>query len=839
MRQEEKLRQAAIIEQAVKDFKSGDMRAFDILYTESKKYVYTVVYEVAKGNDNAMDIVDEVMQETYLEVFKSVGTLTNDESFLFWVGKLARRKCLAYIKKNRKYVLLSEEDTTFAELADDENKIPETIMQNREMQRLVRKIVDESLTEMQKLCIIAFYYDQMKQSEIAEELGIPLNTVKTNLSRAKAKVEAGLDELAKKQDTKLYSIAPVLFLLFHDEVQAAVVPQAITEHVRHSVLGAGAMGAGTATATASAGTSSAVGANAATGAGTSAAEAAASGAAKGFFDKLAAASIKTKIIAGLVGIGAVGAVGAAVGIALGGGNDEAPWESIYEGILLHDEEAEGFDLNDFDGDDIPELLVLKADGSMELYGYQEGSDMEKWSYPAVEENEEQNSGAHIRMTYEYGYDMECNTLLELRNIIVSKGASEVAALQPIYCNYATNKTEGASAYSLGDTDENGKISIIYFWEEDGQSGEMSEEETAYRLAEAQRRFNKIEYTDIKKKDMQKRFEEFKEYGNRPRVENKEVKLPKWTKENTEEAENTTGNTTETAETITEEAEKIVNAEISYEEEAACQTLAKYVTATKWGTEFKSGDSIEPSEQMVLDYIIRVSNDNFGDGTGAAPYDKYLPVKTTGGEWENMFTAEAIREFASAVFDVEIGDINYQWMMKEGELYAPVEFQYVLEDGCGIERVDIKGDTYYVYGTDTFAEWSELTMQPECKASYFFEMTLKKDSNSPLGFVFQKIVYEPTELAYQNVPLPEYQPEGESEVFYLEATFRSTRGDRLEFSSTGKVIVSEGPATHSILPYTMDAEGNIVIDPDGEDIPAKYYPDEDKVTIYGRNYERDR
>lgn len=39
--------------------------------------------------------------------------LENDARFLQWAGMIATRKCYAYLKKNKRYVLLIEEDDTF------------------------------------------------------------------------------------------------------------------------------------------------------------------------------------------------------------------------------------------------------------------------------------------------------------------------------------------------------------------------------------------------------------------------------------------------------------------------------------------------------------------------------------------------------------------------------------------------------------------------------------------------------------------------------------------------------------------------------------------------------
>lgn len=255
------------LKQAVKEYQKGKAEAFTTLYEESSKYIYTCIYNVMHDNDNTQDVIADIMQETYLEVSRNIGQLENEEKFLSWAGKIANRKCYAYLKKNKKYVLLNEEDDTLDNFSDSESIIPEDVMQDKEKQRLVRKIIETQLTEMQKLCIVAYYYNEQKQSEIAQELGIPENTVKTNLSRAKAKIKEGVLDLEKKEGTKLYSVAPLLLLLFKEDVQAASVPEGISQNIL----------------SASAGT-----------------------AAKGVIGKIASVSLKTKIIVSIVAVGVIG-----------------------------------------------------------------------------------------------------------------------------------------------------------------------------------------------------------------------------------------------------------------------------------------------------------------------------------------------------------------------------------------------------------------------------------------------------------------------------------------------------------------------------------------------------
>lgn len=215
---------------AVNKYKSGDMAAFTDIYNESHKYIYVCVYNVMNGNDNKDDMIQDIMQDTYVEISKHLDSLENVDRFLSWAGTIATRKCYEVIKKSGKYVLLGE-DETFDNISDDDNIIPEEIMQNKEKQRLLREIIQNELTEMQKLCVVGFFYNDMKQSEIAKELGIPENTVKSNILRAKSKIKESVIELDVKKGTRLYSVAPFMLLLFTDEVKACMVPKAISASV--------------------------------------------------------------------------------------------------------------------------------------------------------------------------------------------------------------------------------------------------------------------------------------------------------------------------------------------------------------------------------------------------------------------------------------------------------------------------------------------------------------------------------------------------------------------------------------------------------------------------------
>lgn len=207
----------------VQKFQGGDKEAFEDIYKMSYGYLHTCVIHVVRDEDSAQD----VLQDAYMEISRNIGQLRNPEDFLGWAAVIANRKCFALLKKKNRELLTYEDDEAQTDLlenvADDEEFIPESLIQNQEKQRLMRDIID-GLTDMQRFCIIAFYYNELSQEEIAQELGIPVNTVKSHINRAKAKIKDAVVELDEKKGTRIYSLAPFMLLFFGTEAKGCIVP---------------------------------------------------------------------------------------------------------------------------------------------------------------------------------------------------------------------------------------------------------------------------------------------------------------------------------------------------------------------------------------------------------------------------------------------------------------------------------------------------------------------------------------------------------------------------------------------------------------------------------------
>ena len=75
---------------------------------------------------------------------------------------------------------------------------------------------------------------------------------------------------------------------------------------------------------------------------------------------------------------------------------------------------------------------------------------------------------------------------------------------------------------------------------------------------------------------------------------------------------------------------------------------------------------------------------------------------------------------------------------------------------------------------------------------------------------------------------------ESGIQIPYGTYKSTGGHTLDFSPSGEVLVSEGGG-NTWCNYTIDVAGNMIIFTENESIEATYYPAENRVSIYGIDY----
>ncbi|RKU22283.1 hypothetical protein C6500_04505 [Candidatus Poribacteria bacterium] len=174
--------------QLVRAVLSGDDAAFDILVEKHQKSVHAFVWQ--KIGD--FHYAEEITQDTFLRAYQKLSTLRNPSQFSGWLYAIAKRLCLNWLHKQKSTKQVqSLEDTPVAEVAKSDYE--RYVSEQRETEatehrfEIVKKLL-EKLPESERTAIALHYLGEMTLKEISRFLGVPVETVKVRLYRARKRL---------------------------------------------------------------------------------------------------------------------------------------------------------------------------------------------------------------------------------------------------------------------------------------------------------------------------------------------------------------------------------------------------------------------------------------------------------------------------------------------------------------------------------------------------------------------------------------------------------------------------------------------------------------------------
>ena len=172
--------------------KAGDKSAFGELYAE---YSEQIKRFVMKMNITELD-AEDIVADTFAEAMEHIEDLENDSAFSTWLHSIAKRKVYAKTGREQRHGRVSfnsadddmqndELDILATEAADfncdDSVKLPHDYAENEEIKQILADTVNELKPEHRD-SIFMFYYENKSLNEIAEEMNVPVGTVKSRLN---------------------------------------------------------------------------------------------------------------------------------------------------------------------------------------------------------------------------------------------------------------------------------------------------------------------------------------------------------------------------------------------------------------------------------------------------------------------------------------------------------------------------------------------------------------------------------------------------------------------------------------------------------------------------------
>ena len=160
----------------------GDSNAFKVIVDRYKDLVYTLTLRMIKNREEA----EEVAQDTFIKVYKSLKKFKGESKFSTWIYKIAYHSSLDRIKKNKKF----QRNVAINEFTEFEVKTIDNALDRLEEDERKKALQDciDLLPNDDGFLLTLFYYEELSLEEIAKIVGLTPNNVKVKLFRSRKKL---------------------------------------------------------------------------------------------------------------------------------------------------------------------------------------------------------------------------------------------------------------------------------------------------------------------------------------------------------------------------------------------------------------------------------------------------------------------------------------------------------------------------------------------------------------------------------------------------------------------------------------------------------------------------
>lgn len=166
--------------------KQGDQKAYVALMNAYRDSLY---FMLLKMTNNAAD-ADDLTIEAFGKAFKNIHQYTPDYAFSTWLFKIASNNCIDFIRKQRTKtisidnVFTTQDGDSISYNLPNDDLDPEEFLMAKQKKRMLREVVDKLKPHYRQLVELR-YFKEYSYEEIAQELELPLGTVKAKLFRAR------------------------------------------------------------------------------------------------------------------------------------------------------------------------------------------------------------------------------------------------------------------------------------------------------------------------------------------------------------------------------------------------------------------------------------------------------------------------------------------------------------------------------------------------------------------------------------------------------------------------------------------------------------------------------
>lgn len=164
----------------------GNQQAYEILMKKYKGVITHLIYKIIQSPDE----VNDVVQEVFINTFKSLKSYKKKYSFFSWIYKIALNKGIDCLRKKKLETFSIDKSPEYFDGDQLRYEIPDNTYEPdryiiaKQRAALIEEAI-ERLPAKYKKVIVMRHQEEMEYAEIAKELKLPIGTVKVHIFRAR------------------------------------------------------------------------------------------------------------------------------------------------------------------------------------------------------------------------------------------------------------------------------------------------------------------------------------------------------------------------------------------------------------------------------------------------------------------------------------------------------------------------------------------------------------------------------------------------------------------------------------------------------------------------------
>jgi len=178
----------------IRKINEGQLDAFQQIIERYQRLVNAIVYKMIPQNADHEDLC----QDVFLKIYNNLSSFRGDSKLSVWISRIAYTSCLNQIKKNAR-ISTSSLDSTYQN-ENGQQKVnelptlflnPEQHLEKKELNNFLREQVNQ-LSPEYKTALTLYHWQGMDYQEISKVMGVPVNTLKSYLFRARKELKTRL-----------------------------------------------------------------------------------------------------------------------------------------------------------------------------------------------------------------------------------------------------------------------------------------------------------------------------------------------------------------------------------------------------------------------------------------------------------------------------------------------------------------------------------------------------------------------------------------------------------------------------------------------------------------------